>query len=173
MSGCVACGAALPVRPFVWMGSRFCDMRCAHVSGDRRCCYIFDCGCSKYAKNKRELHELRRELHRVRQHMGVMDQLIEEHDLLDELDDRLARHPGTGGFPPGEDSELDERDDPEVLLREARAQLEDQSNLLEVAQHMVEAQRLRSEDDDMRKQMEDMRKQLESMSVGTALDSLD
>ena len=166
MSCCAYCYDDLPEDFVEWEGEFFCDKYCAHEGGDRRGCELGWCSCTKLALRMRTLRKHRRQ-------MRVMRQLIVDEGLFPELQAQMQGETGDDPIELDEDSELDERNDPEVLLREARAALDDQSNMLEVAQLMVEAQRLRSEDDDMRKQMEDMRKQLEDMSVGTALDSMD
>jgi hypothetical protein len=112
-----------------------------------------------------------RALRKHRRQMRVMGRVLLAMPGFDlnALNEMMLEHTGDGLVYLG-DCELDEsdEDDPELQLQEARAQLEDQQNLVAVARDMVEAQRLRLELEHVRKQAEDM-----SVGAAAALESMD
>ena len=96
-----------------WQDRWFCDAVCSHAAGDRTACHGRSCGCTAYAKKRRWLRAHREELRIARD-------LIADHGLEAELENRLIRETGNTGFWLASDDELDEpsdADDPQETLR--------------------------------------------------------
>ena len=142
MTLCPQCSNSITGGGHWWKGVPYCSARCRHDAGDRSACSGWDCGCTKYAKKRRLLRNHRR-------NMRIMDDLIADHNLGQELEDRLIEETGNTNFWLGEDSGQDSMDedsdqeDPEAVLRQQvqdlRREAADKKALLEGAKMILEA----------------------------------
>ena len=112
-----------------WQDEWYCSQRCMHAAGDRNCCGKH-CGCTKYSQKRRLLRK-----HRVE--MRIMVDLIEEHGLDAELEERTIAETGNTGFWLGESSDMDEdseEEDPEATAKQRVSELlreaEDRQNFI-------------------------------------------
>ena len=108
-----------------------------------------DCGCTGYAKKRRLLREHRRK-------MRVMDELIEDHGLEEELQERLVDETGNTNFWLGEHEVMDEgsdQEDPEAALRK---EVDDKHAFLAGARCIVEARETATELERARMRLEDL-----------------
>ena len=127
-----------------WM----CSRECMHAEGDRSACWQ-GCGCTGYAKKRRLLREHRR-------NMRVMDELIEDHGLEEELQERLEDETGNTNFWLGMHESMDEgsdEEDPEAALRKEVA---DKSAFLAGARCIVEARETATKLERARMRLEDL-----------------
>ena len=127
-------------------------------------CETHVCSCTRYAKKRRLLRQ-----HRVE--MRIMSELIEEHGLDGELEERTIEETGNTGFWLGEDADgpsaMDEgsdQEDPEAAANErARgllAEAEDRTKLLEAVGGMASHRATVADVERARMQLEDFRAQL-------------
>ena len=122
-----------------YLGRWMCSAECSHAAGDRSACYGWDCGCTRYAKKRRLLIAHRRE-------MRIMEDLIHEHGLGEELEERIIEETGNVGFCLETDSENGDEpsdtEDPEQQLRATvdalRSEAADQRALVEAVQGALE-----------------------------------
>ena len=117
-----------------WQDRWFCGAVCSHAAGDRTACHGRSCGCTAYAKKRRWLRAHREELRIARD-------LIADHGLEAELENRMLRETGNTGFWLGSDDELDEpsdADDPEETLRVEvaglRAEASDRTSMVQAVE---------------------------------------
>ena len=114
---CSSCGVHVQ-NPVLWyMDLLYCTRRCMHAAGCRWDCSVLgDCGCTPYAKRRRVLRS-------TRNTMRVMRNVLEDHGLMDELEDALGEtgltdveldDPQDG---PGEADEGSDVEDETVVLR--------------------------------------------------------
>ena len=87
MSVCGRCNVTSDLPGLWWQNCWYCSAVCSHAAGDRTACSGWNCGCSKYAKKRRNLRH-----HRI--NMRVMDDVIAENGLQEELQDRLLEETG-------------------------------------------------------------------------------
>ena len=140
---CPHCGVHMPMPPgpgtLRYRGQWMCSKECSHAAGDRSACRGWDCGCTRYAKKRRLLRAHRR-------NMRIMEDLICEHGLDEELEERLIEETGTVNFWLGSDpEEMDEpsdTEDPEQQLRTTvdalRAEAADQQAMVQAVQGALE-----------------------------------
>ena len=159
MSVCGRCNVTSDLPGLWWQNCWYCSAVCSHAAGDRTACTGWNCGCSKYAKKRRNLRH-----HRI--NMRVMDDVIAENGLQEELQDRLLEETGNSNFWLGEDSSLDEpsdTEDPEDTLRATvaglRAQAADQSTMVQAVQGALECHKLQKDLEKARMALEDIRSQ--------------
>ena len=121
-----------------YLGQWVCSRKCSHAAGDRSGCLSWDCGCTHYSKRRRLLRE-----HRVK--MRIMDDVITDHGLEDELEDRLMWETGNSNFFLGIDAGMDEpsdAEDPEQQLRTTVdslfAEAVDQSTMVQAVQGAID-----------------------------------
>jgi len=148
---CNHCGEMKPRGPSsgFWRDQWMCSKECIHASGDRRICYGWDCGCTRYSKKRRLLRE-----HRVQ--MRVMESLIAEEGLGERLEDIMVEETGESQFHLGTDSEMDEdsdQEDPEAALRDEN---KDKQAFLEAGRCILEAHAVKLDLERARMRLEDM-----------------
>ena len=131
---CGQCHAPRAAQGLWWQDRWFCGAVCSHAAGDRTACHGRSCGCTAYAKKRRWLRAHREELRIARD-------LIADHGLEAELENRLIRETGNTGFWLGSDDELDEpsdADDPEETLRVEvaglRAEASDRTSMVQAVE---------------------------------------
>ena len=119
-----------------------------------------DCGRTKYSKKRRLLRN-----HRT--NMRIMNDIIEEHDLSDELEQRLIDETGNTNFWLGEDNDMDEdsdQEDPEALATNKIIALlhenDDKQSLVEAVQGALSCRAMATDLDRARMQLEDLRAQM-------------
>ena len=159
MAVCSRCSVTSALPGLWWQNSWYCSAACSHAAGDRTAC-TQHCGCTGYARKRRLLRD-----HRA--NMRIMEQLIDHHDLSEELDDLLIQHTGNTNFWLGDDSFLDEpsdTEDPEETLRAANAGLRsdaaDQSTMVQAVPQALECGSMRMDVEHARMALEDMRSRL-------------
>ena len=97
--------------------------------------------------------------------MRVMDDLIEDHDLTDELQERLIDETGNTNFWLGEDpggmDEGSDQEDPEAILRRRNQLLQEEVNdkraFVEGAQLILEGSKVVTDLERARMRLEDLR----------------
>ena len=159
---CSQCGVCLPTPPAGQLNRRYlgrwvCSRECGHAAGDRSGCLRWNCGCTNYAKRRRLLRD-----HRI--NMRVMDDVIEDHGLGEELENRLVEATGNVNFFLGLDAELDESsdaDDPEQQLRTTvdslRSESADVQCLVEAVRGTLECRSVLLDLERARMELEDLR----------------
>ena len=165
MAVCSRCSVTSALPGLWWQNSWYCSAACSHAAGDRTAC-TQNCGCTGYAWKRRLLRD-----HRA--NMRIMEQLLDHHDLSEELDDLLIQHTGNTNFWLGDDSFLDEpsdTEDPEQTLRAANAALRsaaaDQSTMVQAVQQALECGSMRTDVERARMAFEDlMSRQLRASQV--------
>ena len=136
-----------------YRGTWMCSIKCMHDAGDRGVCRAGTCGCTGYAIKRRLLREHRAE-------MRVMQDLIDAEELGEQLERDLAEAGIGTQFCLGDIPEMDEdsdEPDPEQGLRD---EAKDQSNMVEAATAIAEAQQLRLDLERARMKAEDLRAHL-------------
>ena len=130
---CGQCNAPRATHGLWWQNRWFCGAVCSHAAGDRTACRR-GCGCTAYARKRRWLRAHREELRIARD-------LIADHGLEAELENRMRRETGNTGFWLGSDDELDEpsdADDPEETLRVEvaglRAEASDRTSMVQAVE---------------------------------------
>ena len=129
----------------------YCRHRKLVCDESRLSCGEFYCsyGCTAYAKKRRLLRQ-------HRENMRVMDNLIQEHGLDQELEDRLIDETGNTNFFLGDDDFMDEdsEEDPEAALRR---ELADQSAFVEAASGALQHRKVATDLERARMMLEDVR----------------
>ena len=130
---CGQCNAPRAAQGLWWQDRWFCGAVCSHAAGDRTACRR-GCGCTAYARKRRWLRAHREELRIARD-------LIADHGLEAELENRMLRETGNTGFWLGSDDELDEpsdADDPEetlsVEVAGLRAEASDRTSMVQAVE---------------------------------------
>ena len=134
----------------LWQAKWYCSSKCSHDAGDHEFCEE-GCGCSGYAKKRRQLRS-----HRVE--MRVMENLIKEEDLEEEMLDRICDETGkaTSWFLGHSDSmdESSDQEDPEAALRQ---ELADKSAFVEAACGALQYRRAATDLERARMMLENVR----------------
>ena len=114
-------------------------------------------GCTKYSKKRRLLREHRR-------NMRVMDDVIRDHGLAEELEDRMVEETGNSNFWLGHQSEMDEdsdQEDPEAVAKQRANDLlqesKDKQAFVTAAQDALACRALAQDLERARMQLEDLR----------------
>ena len=156
---CSQCGESktTTANSYYYRGQWVCSRECGHAAEDGPARHGCERGRTHYAKKRRLLREHRR-------NMRIMDELIEEHGLSSELDERLDDETGNTNFWLGDDSEMDEssdQEDPEAILRlqlqQLRQEAKDKQAFLEAAQLIVASRAVATALERARMQLEDLR----------------
>ena len=134
----------------LWQAKWYCSSKCSHDAGDHEFCEE-GCGCSGYAKKRRQLRS-----HRVE--MRVMENLIKEEDLEEEMLDRICDETGyatSWGLDHIEsmDGSSDSEEDPEAALRQ---ELADQSAFVEAASGALQYRKVATDLERARMMLEDV-----------------
>ena len=148
---CSQCGARKLVGPesCFYLGQWFCSNRCRHDAGDRSGCYGW---------------EKRRLLRDHRTNMRIMDDIIDEHGLSSELEERLVDETGNTNFFLGEDTDMDEdsdQEDPEAVAKQRANDLlqesKDKQAFVAAAQDTLAGRAVATDLERARMQLEDLR----------------
>ena len=90
--------------------------------------------------------------------MRIMDDLINNHDLQDDLEESIIEETGNTGFWLGYDSEgMDESSDGEDPEEALRKEIGDKSHFIEAASSTLILRQMTTEVERVRMQLEDMR----------------
>ena len=161
---CGQCHAPRAAQGLWWQDRWFCGAVCSHAAGDRTACHGRSCGCTAYAKKRRWLRAHREELRIARD-------LIADHGLEAELENRLIRETGNTGFWLGSDDELDEpsdADDPEEKLSAAvqslREEASDRTSMVQAVQGALQCGRIQLDLERARMRLEDAMSRARSRS---------
>ena len=161
---CGHCNVLRATQGLWWQDRWFCGAVCSHAAGDRTACFGWSCGCTAYAKKRRWLRAHRAE-------MRVASDLIADHGLEAELDDRMIRETGNVGFCLGSHDELDEpsdADDPEDKLSAAvkglREEASDRTSMVQAVQGALQCRCVQLDLERARMQLEDAMSRARSRS---------
>ena len=141
MRVCNQCAEVIPAAAegCYYLEQWYCSDDCRHAAGDRTGCYGWDGGYTRYSKKRRLLRN-----HRT--HMRIMNDIIEEHGLADELEERLVEETGNINF------WLAENEDLEAALRQ---EIDDKQAFLAGAQCILAARVVATDLERARIQLED------------------
>ena len=134
---CVVCGTSPATTQFC--GQHYCFAACGARLGDEAAKNLIS---TRYANKRRWLRN-----HRAQ--MRVVQEVIEQHDLEDEVEDRVVEETGNNCYWLGFDSDMDESsdaEDPEAKATEeltaAKQELEDRSALIEALTDRAQRERI-------------------------------
>ena len=134
---CAACGATPAIHR--WSGMLYCSPACGAWLGDEAAKNWIS---TRYAKKRRWLRN-----HRAQ--MRVVQEVIEQHDLEDEVEDRVVEETGNTCYWLGFDSDMDVSSDaegPEAAATEeltaAKQELEDRNALIEALTERLQRERI-------------------------------